>query len=194
MTDKELKNLVASLAISQKETDKDLKKLFAEVTAAQKETDKQIKETNRQIGGIANKFGTFTEGLALPSIEKIMREKFKIENIAQNVKAKNGNDKIEIDVLAYANSKINQIFVIEIKSKVRDDSFTQLQNIISKFFKLFPQHNDKKLFAMLAGVDISEEHKKRVFDNGWYYANVHDNIFSLDIPKNFKPKGFLAAK
>jgi len=48
LLDKELKNLVASLAISQK-------------------------ETNRQIERMVNKFGTFAEGLALPSIEKIIR-------------------------------------------------------------------------------------------------------------------------
>jgi hypothetical protein len=75
--------LLAELTTAQKETDLQLK----EVSQAQKETDRQQKETDRQlkelgkqtdrqlkelgkqIGGLGAKFGSFTEGLALPSID-----------------------------------------------------------------------------------------------------------------------------
>lgn len=63
MTDDELKELVASLAIAQRETDKQLKELrlsqqfaqqeadrqFKELRFSQQETDKQLKETDRQL-------------------------------------------------------------------------------------------------------------------------------------------------
>ena len=45
MTDIELKDLVASLAIAQKETDRQLQ-----------ETDKQLRELGKQIGGLGEKF------------------------------------------------------------------------------------------------------------------------------------------
>ena len=66
MSDKELKELVASLAVSQKETDR----LFQEVAAEQKETAKQIKQVGKQLGELGNKWGTFTEGMAIESIKK----------------------------------------------------------------------------------------------------------------------------
>ena len=45
MTDKELKDLVASLAIESKKTDEQIKAL----RLSQKETDKQMKETDKQM-------------------------------------------------------------------------------------------------------------------------------------------------
>ncbi len=98
MTDNELKKLVADLAISQKETDKQLRE-------TDKQLSKQIKELGKQIGGLERKFGSFTEGLALPS----MQNKFNMEVISPSVRVhKNGKD-IEIDVLAYANSMTNEV-------------------------------------------------------------------------------------
>ena len=45
MTDYELKELVASLAVSQKETDRQLKQTDKQL----KQTDKQLKQTDRQL-------------------------------------------------------------------------------------------------------------------------------------------------
>ena len=44
------------------------------LTEENRKTEKQIKELGIQIGGISNKFGTFTEGLVYPSIEKELYE------------------------------------------------------------------------------------------------------------------------
>ena len=107
MTDEELKQLVASLAIDQKEMakesdkrNKETDRLFKETGKQFKETEKQLKELGKQIGGLGKKFGSFTEGLALPSMTKILRERFKMEVISPSVRvSKNGID-AEIDVLA----------------------------------------------------------------------------------------------
>ena len=60
----ELANSQSELTAAQKETDLQLK----EVSQAQKKTDRQLKELGKQIGGLGSKFGSFTEGLALPSM------------------------------------------------------------------------------------------------------------------------------
>ena len=202
MTDKELKDLVASLAVSQKETDKQLKETdrqlketdrqLEKIALENEKTDARIKETNKQIGGLANKFGSYTEGLALPSLSKIMTEKFKMEYIQPSVRIKKGKEELEIDVLAYANSKINKVFIIEVKSKVREETFEQLENLINRFFKLFPEHKNKKLYAMVASVDVSSKYKKKILEKGWYNANISNDTFKLDVPKNFKPRFFHA--
>jgi len=54
----------------------DVWQILAELSTAQKETDRQLKELGKQIGGLGAKFGSFTEGLALPSMEKILRQRF----------------------------------------------------------------------------------------------------------------------
>ena len=93
----------------QKETDRQLKETDRQL----KETGQQLKELGKQIGGLGKKFGSFTEGLALPSMTKILRERFHMEVISPSVRvSKHGLD-AEIDVLAYANSDINEAYVVE---------------------------------------------------------------------------------
>ena len=45
-------------------TDEELKELVASLAVAQRETDRQLKELGKQIGGLGEKFGG--EGMALP--------------------------------------------------------------------------------------------------------------------------------
>jgi len=197
MTDDELKELVASLAVSQKETgrqfnetDKQFKETNKQIKALQKETDKQLKELGKQIGGLGRKFGSFTEGLALPSMRHILQNKFKMEIISPCVRIHKDGKDMEIDVLAYANSTINEVYVVEVKSHLREEGITQLQTMIANFRGFFPEHKDKKLFGILAAVDMTTELKNRILALGFYTANIKEDIFSMDVPKDFKAKAY----
>jgi hypothetical protein len=44
-------------------TDDELKALVASLAVESKKTDRQLKELGKQIGGLGEKFGSFTEGL-----------------------------------------------------------------------------------------------------------------------------------
>ena len=84
------------MAIAQKKTDDQLNELrtfVQELRASQAETDKQIMKMSKKIddlgekfGGLGEKFGGFTEGMAFPSMEKILRERFKMDVVSLNVK------------------------------------------------------------------------------------------------------------
>ncbi|MFM6409573.1 MAG: DUF3782 domain-containing protein, partial [Microcystis sp.] len=105
----ELATAQAELTAAQKETDKQLKEtdlLLKEVSQQQKKTDKQLKELGQQIGGLGAKFGSFTEGLALPSMEKILRQRFGMEVISPSVRVSKDGKHLEIDVLAYTNGQL----------------------------------------------------------------------------------------
>jgi hypothetical protein len=110
--------LLAELATAQKETEKQLKE-------SNQQFNRQIKELGKQIGGLGAKFGSFTKGLALPSMETILRERFGMEIISPSVRASKEGQQMEIDVLAYANGSINTAYIVEVKSHPREDSITQ---------------------------------------------------------------------
>jgi hypothetical protein len=204
MTDDELKQLVASLAIAQqetdqqikqtnqqlKQTDQQLKELAQQTDKRVKETDKQLKELGKQIGGLGKKFGSFTEGLALPSMTKILRQRFKMEVVSPSVRVSKNGVELEIDVLAYANSQINEAYVVEVKSHLREEAISQLQNTLSKFKSLFPEHKDKTVYGIIAAVDMTEALKQRVLNAGFYVARIHDDTFSLETPADFTATPF----
>ena len=87
MTDAELKELVASIAITQRETAQQQKETERLLKDLGKDTDLLIEELNKQIAGLGEKFGSLTEGLALPSMQKILNERFDIEIICPSVRA-----------------------------------------------------------------------------------------------------------
>jgi hypothetical protein len=121
---------------------------------------------------------------------KILRERFKVEVICPSVRvSKNGID-AEIDVLAYANSAINEAYIVEVKSHLREEAITQLNILMVNFRALFPEHADKKLYGIIAAVDMSEMLKNKVLEAGFYVARIQDETFSLESPSGFQAKCF----
>ena len=182
----ELATAQAELTAAQKETDKQLK----EVSQQQKKTDKQLKELGQQIGGLGAKFGSFTEGLALPSMETILRQRFGMEVVSPSVRVSKDGKHLEIDVLAYTNGELNTAYIVEVKSHAREESITQLKSILQRFRSFFSEHKDKKLYGILASVDLSNELREKILQEGFYVARIHDQVFELDIPDNFQPRPY----
>ena len=214
MTDNELKELVASLAVMQKETGEQLRETgeqLRETTESLRETrkvveehgrqidkqtkqidkqTKQICEQGKQIGGLGNKFGSFTEGMAFPSMTKVLKEKFNMEIISTRVAAERRGKKLELDVFAYTNGNVNTAFIVEVKSHVKQDDLKQLLKILTTFPDVFPEHANKKLYVILAYVDMPDNVKKKILEQGIYLAQIHDEQFKLKVPKNFQAKSF----
>jgi hypothetical protein len=180
----ELATAQAELTAAQKETDKQLK----EVSQQQKKTDKQLKELGQQIGGLGAKFGSFTEGLALPSMETILRQRFGMEVVSPSVRVSKEGQHLEIDVLAYTNGQLNTAYIVEVKSHAREESISQLKSILQRFRSFFPEHKDRKLYGILAAVHLSSELREKILQEGLYVARIHDQVFELDIPDNFQPR------
>ncbi|MCA2812045.1 MAG: DUF3782 domain-containing protein [Microcystis sp. M090S1] len=197
---KETDLLLKEVSQQQKENAQQLKEtdlLLKEVSQQQKEnaqqqkkTDKQLKELGKQIGGLGAKFGSFTEGLALPSMETILRQRFGMEVVSPSVRASKEGQHLEIDVLAYTNGELNTAYIVEVKSHARQEDITQLKSILQRFRRFFPEHKDKKLYGILAAVDLSPELREKILQEGLYVARIHDQVFELDIPDNFPPQTY----
>jgi hypothetical protein len=197
---KETDLLLKEVSQQQKENAQQLKEtdlLLKEVSQQQKEnaqqqkkTDKQLKELGQQIGGLGAKFGSFTEGLALPSMEKILRQRFGMEVISPSVRVTKDGKHLEIDVLAYTNGELNTAYIVEVKSHAREESITQLKSILQRFRSFFSEHKDKKLYGILAAVHVSPGLREKILQEGFYVARIHDQVFELDIPDNFQPQSY----
>jgi hypothetical protein len=169
----------------------EVRELKTTLKTTQRGTDKQIKELATQIGGLGNKFGRFAEGMAFPSLEKILRQRFGLETIALRVKRKKKQgDELELDVLAYSNSEKQEVFVVEVKSHLQFRELTQILKTLTQFPEFFPEHQDKKLYGMVVAVDASKEMQQRVMDEGLYLALIHDEQFDLQISNDFQPRCF----
>ena len=201
MSDKELKELVASLAIAQRETAEQMKQanekmaasraeVDARMAASRAEVDKQIKQTQKQLGELGNKWGTFTEGMAIASIKKILFEKFNISAVSERFSKRMNGESIEMDAFGYENSTVNTAVIVEIKSHLREDAVEQIERIMEDFPRFFPDHADKKLYGIIACVHAPDNIKNLLRKKGIYLAVLHDDIFELHDFQNFIPKDF----
>lgn len=169
----------AELAEEQKET-----------ARQQRETAQQLRELGKQLGGLGDKFGSFTEGLALPSMTKILMQQFGMQAVMPRARVRRNGRTMEIDVLAYSNSEVNTAFIVEVKSHLREDGLDQLRKMLRDFRDFFPEHAGKKVYGILAAVDIPEDLAQKVLREGIYLALIHDGHFELQVPRDFQPKAY----
>jgi len=189
MTDQELRELVTSLGQSQRETDRQLQETDRYLQESARLAREETRELKRQIGGLSDKFGSFTEGLALPSMAKILSQRFGMEVIAPSVRVKRNGHSMEIDVLAFSNFS-DDMFVVEVKSHLREEALVQMDRILREFRDFFPIYKDKRIFGILAAVDAPGALQEKVLQEGIYLARIHDGQFELEVPETFQPRAF----
>jgi hypothetical protein len=183
MTDQELRQVVNELA---RQTREDQAKTARQL----RETGRYIRELGRQIGGLGEKFGGFTEGMAFPSMRRLLQTQFGMDVIAPRVISRNNGHLMELDVLAYSRSGREEVYIVEVKSHLREDGLQQMLKILREFPAFFPEHAGKKVYGILAAVDVPEDIRKKVLQEGIYLARIHDETFEIEVPEGFQPRAF----
>ena len=84
--------------------------------------------------------------------------------------------------------------MVEIKSHLQSRELAQILKTLAQFPEFFPEHNDKKLYGLVALVDATKEMRQKVIAEGLYLALIHEDQFHLKIPKNFQPHCFYQPK
>jgi RecB family endonuclease NucS len=80
--------------------------------------------------------------------------------------------------------------VVEVKSHLREDGLDQLRRILREFREFFPEHAGKKVYGILAAVDIPDDVAEKTLREGIYLARIHDDQFELQVPEGFQPRAY----
>ncbi len=193
MTDEEFKSILADFAKQQAELAKRWAEEHAKTEASQRRTEETLRRVTRQLGGLGNKFGSFTEGLAFESVEKILRTRFHADNFARRMKPARGAFSQEYDLIGVRNGRHNEIFCVEIKSELNEEELEKSLKKFRAFFDVLPQYRGMKLYGIIAAVDVRGAMADRVLHEGLYLATASDENFKLvKPPRDFKPRLFTA--
>ena len=179
MTDQDMKKLVADLLVG-----------TTEIKQAQTETDRQIKQVNKQLGELGNKWGSFTEGMAIPSMSKVLYDDFGLQVVLPNAKARQNGHSLEVDVLAHTNDDRRIVFVVEIKSHLTSAGIEQIKKTIADLPKFFPHLVGYTVYGVITAVHVTDHMRQEVLKEGLYLAQISDETFRLRVPRNFKPHAF----
>ncbi len=184
MIDDDLKQVLAELA----ETNRQTALRFQELVESRKQVDRKFDELARQIGGLGNQFGTFTEGLAWSSLQRILREQLGLHTliiIPARRRLPDGRD-LEVDMLGWNNGTDNRIAVVEIKSRLTQRDLDPFDRILRHLGDFFPEHRGKADVGVIAAIDIRPPMDREVNRRGFHLAKASDENFELADAPGFR--------
>ncbi|KAF3980358.1 MAG: hypothetical protein HFP76_02550 [Methylococcales symbiont of Iophon sp. n. MRB-2018] len=178
MTDQELRDLVAGLAVSQAKTDAQMlktdakiEKIFADLAIQTAKTDVQLAKTDAKVdklakmyGGTSNNQGDVAEEFYFNSLKaNPILNGIKFDYIDKNItRCKNGIED-EYDIVLI-NGK--EVFIIEVKYKAHQADLDRLLNKKApNFDKLYPEYQNYIKHLGLASFSINDDLKKHAIEN-----------------------------
>jgi pyrimidine deaminase RibD-like protein len=168
MTDQELKDLVASLAIDTKE----LKVLFAK-------NEKRFEKLHAEMGAIGHSNGDAAEAFFYNSLEEDMKlGKVKFDFISKNVKQKKHRQEEEYDIFL---ENGNAVGIIEVKYKVQQKHIEKLVSKKAENFRiLFPDYTDYKLYVGIAGLSFEPNTEQMATENGLVVLKQKGDVMQVN--------------
>ncbi|GFO77304.1 hypothetical protein BPLS_P5678 [Bathymodiolus platifrons methanotrophic gill symbiont] len=162
MTDDELKELVASLAVSQKLTDEQIKKTDEQM----KRTDEKIERLGVRLGNISRNQGDVAEEFFYNSLIKDNHlGAIAFDDITKNMEKHRGNIQEEYDLFM---TNGDSIAIVEVKYKAHINDLDKLDRKFNNFKKLFPIYKDYKLYGALAAFHMNYDAKEEVLKRGYF--------------------------
>ncbi len=175
MTDCELKELVASLALAQRKTDEQLVKTDAQLakTDAQlAKTDAQLAKTDARLdklatmyGGVANNQGAVAEAFYFNSLghDPVLRG-IHFDFVYKNLAGNRQGIQDEYDIVLLNGQ---DVFIIEVKYKAHpNDLKTLIDKKAAHFKPLFPLYKEHRMHLGLAAFHLDDETIQSALDQG----------------------------
>ncbi len=160
---------------------KELRKEIAKVNAAATKLAATAKEHGKQIGGHNNKFGSYTEALAEPSIRRILDEYFDADYMESYER---GN--LQLDGWGVARNGTGAAYVVEVKSKFEPEHLDQVWRLVRMFRIEKPEFESREVYPILAVVEIDKDQRELVWKSGIHLIDVSEGVFEWTRP----PMGF----
>jgi len=166
----------------------------AKTEAAQKRTEETLRQVTKQLGGLGNKFGSFTEGLAFDSMRRILERHFGAAVVSSRTRASHRGKSQEFDMVGVRNGAQGEAFLIEVKSELNAQELNKTVEKLGEFFDFMPHLRGMKLYGIVCAVDVRGAAADLVLRQGLYLATAGDENFKLvKPPPGFQPRVFTAA-
>ncbi len=158
-----------------------------EALASRQNTDRLISRLNREFARLGKKLGGYTESLFHAPLERALREQFGMTVVYAPLRVHRLGENLEIDMVGHTVGKRNEAYLVEIKSQLRQDTIDQLLDHLRQFPRFCPEHRGKKLFGIVAALEIPSSLRNKVLKEGFYLATIKDDVFEIVPPDDFVP-------
>jgi len=208
MTDDELKQLVAGLAVAQvktdeqlRQTDEQLKKTDEQLMKTDeqlrqtdeqlKKTDEQLKKTDEKLGRIGLHLGNVTHNQGDVAEDffynSLLKDNYlgglKFDDISKSMFKHRGKIQEEYDIFL---TNGESIAIIEVKYKAHIEDIKKLERKFNNFKKLYPIYSGYKLYGAMASFYFNLETKDELLKQGYFVLERCGDLIKSNNGKNLK--------
>ena len=123
----------------------------------------------------------------MPSLIKILEDRFECYSTAPRYKFRDNGNKYEIDIIGHAT---DAYYLVEIKSHLRGEAIEQLHKLIVNFKEHDKFYRGEKIYGVIVATDYSEDLYNTALSEGFFFISTSSNIAELKIPLGFEPVVF----
>jgi hypothetical protein len=188
VSDAELRQLVASLVMAQKETDRLQKESARQFEAS----DRQFKATDRRLNELAGMFGDqlgrLAEAIVEPACLRLFEERgIAVTQTTQRAESARPGAEMEIDVLL-ANG--TEVVAVEVKFSLGVRDVNHFLERLGRFRQAFPQFRDHILYGAMAGLHSRPEVRRYAAGKGLLVLKPSGSMMEIANAPNYRPKRF----
>ena len=185
MTDQELKDLVAGLAVKSDRMDaqraedrREQKERDAHLDALMAESSRKLDKVAALVGNIGQNQGAAAEEFFFNSLQaKPVLGGVEYDEVIDNLKGYSGKLRGEYDVVM-VNGK--SVALIEVKYVVHPDDITKTIKGIQNYRTFFPQHKDFDVYGAIAGFKVPNEVAEAAKQQGLMVLKRVGDVMEVD--------------
>ena len=195
MTDQELKDLVAGLAVAQAKTDMQLAQTDAQLaktgakideltalqassSAKQDKFDAKLDRLAELYGGVSSNQGSAAEEFFYNSLSaNPVLGGIKFDRVSPNVTISSRKKQAEFDIVMVNGGSVA---VIEVKYKVHPSDLEKVKKSLKRYREFYPEHKGFDLYGGIAGFSVPPDVAKAAKDKGLFVLKRKGDVFTAD--------------
>jgi Holliday junction resolvase-like predicted endonuclease len=147
-------------------TDDELKELVASLAVAQQESTRKLDRLGELYGNIAQNQGDVAEEFFLQSLLKDNHlGSIHFDDVVKNMEKHRGQIQEEYDLVMTNGDAVG---IVEVKYKAHENDLDKLDRKMRNFKQLFPWFKDYKQYGAIASFHINDEAKKEALKRGYF--------------------------
>jgi hypothetical protein len=189
MTDEELKELVASLAIAQRKTDEQMNRTEEQMRHTDEMLEhkltvlsEKIERVGDLVGNMGRNQGHVAEEFFFNSLaDDAHLGTVHFDDITKNQHKQRGKFQEEYDIVMTNGEAVG---IVEVKYKVHENDLKKLERKMRNFKKLFPIYEAYKLYGAIASFHINDDAKEAALNQGFFVLQRKGDVLQTDCAEN----------
>ena len=203
MTDQELRELVASLAVKSDRLDAQIADTHAQIASSQAKTDAQMAKTDEKLSRLSELYGVASDKTdeklnrlselygGVSSNQGSAAEEFffnsltadpevggiKFDRIMPNVQINTKTKQGEFDIVLING---NSVAVVEVKYKVHPSDIAKVTKNLKRYREFYPEHKNYKLYGGIAGFSVPADAVKAAKEQGLFVLKRVGQVVKTD--------------